>query len=171
MSFILLYIIIGSCHSLRPLILVSYLSLQAKVLNLSESEAVQKKDVKELFDFMKEQNIFEGIHTKYRLDKYEEAEWIGSFKPELIVLTWKRIILHGRVKEVPNEFGYNVPFLTNVQLLLLSEDAVDCIDNPRAVESSVLKSALDGSYYKTHPVVLKHPKALGFIIYVDDDCL
>lgn len=137
-------------------------------MNLSRNETVRKDAIVKLFDFMKQQNIFEGVQSKHRLDIYEKKKWIGAFKVQLIVLSWKRHIVHGIPKQVPNEFGYCVPFLIQLESLLQCDDVLECIDNPKPAQDSLYRSALDGSYYKSHPVVLKYPKAMGFILYLDD---
>ena len=159
-----------SCHSwyiIQPF-LFSSLQFQAQILKLSESETVQKADIVKLFKHMKQQSIFEGVKTSYKLSIYEATHYGGHEKPILIVLTWKRIILHGMVKEVPSEFGYIVGFLKNLEALLQSDDVLHCIDNPKKTVDSQFKCALDGQYYKNHPLVLKYPDALAFILYVDD---
>lgn len=143
--------------------------LKSKILALSDDDSVTKADIESLFDLMDQQTLFEGVQTLHRRKKYQAAKW-KCLVPIKIVLSWKRAILHGKVQEIPEQFGYYVDFLKQLEALLQCDDILDCIDNPKKFSAEKLCCMLDGQYYQTHPVKLKHPRStfLGFIFYTDD---
>ncbi|XP_034249693.1 uncharacterized protein LOC117650394 [Thrips palmi] len=136
--------------------------LKARIFELSETDLVKKQDIESLFAYMNQQTIFEGVQTKYRLEKYQRANW-DALVPEQVVYAWKKILLHGKVRQVPAKFGYYVDFLKQLESILQCKDILNCVDNPKP-PSSIFKSALDGYVYQNHPVVQKHPSASNNIL-------
>ncbi|KAK3927031.1 Dual specificity mitogen-activated protein kinase kinase 1 [Frankliniella fusca] len=141
--------------------------MKARLLELSDGESVLKSDIESLFSILDQQSLFEGVQTYYRREKYKKANW-NVLIPKKIVLEWKRIILHGRVREVPDKFGYYIDFLSQLEALLQCDDILECLDNQQKLSASHLDSILDGQCYQTHEISLKFPGALAFVFYVDD---
>ncbi|KAK3924512.1 Heat-inducible transcription repressor [Frankliniella fusca] len=140
--------------------------LKARIFELSDSDFIQKKDIAELFSYINQQTIFEGVQTQYKLQRYQKAKW-DALVPRKVVFAWKRVLPHGKVRQVPSQFAYYVDFLEQLESILQCEDILNCVDNPKA-PSDEFRSALDGYIYHNHPVAQKHPNALGIILYLDD---
>ncbi|XP_018397610.1 PREDICTED: uncharacterized protein LOC108775677 [Cyphomyrmex costatus] len=64
-------------------------------------------------------------------------------------------------------YGYYLSLLSNLQRLLNNEQVRYCIDNPRNNED-VMKSVLDGQYYKLHEIFSKTSNSLAIILYYDE---
>ncbi|KAK3919251.1 NADPH-dependent 7-cyano-7-deazaguanine reductase [Frankliniella fusca] len=143
--------------------------LKSKILDLSEDDYVKKSDIESLFDFMDQQTLFEGVQTLYKRKLYQDSKW-KCLVPTKVVLSWKRIILHGKVKEIPDQFGYYVDFLKQLEAILQCDDILECIDNPKKLSAEKLCCILDGQYYQTHHVKVQHPNStvLAFNFFVDD---
>lgn len=138
-----------------------------KVDKLSEDDSVLKSEVIAMIDYVSQQTLFEGVQTAYKMEKYQQQLW-KALVPVQLVLTWKRIIVHGNVKEVPDDFAYYVDFISQLELVLQCKDILECIENPQVSSDNFIRSALDGYLYQNHPVTTKHPKAIGIIFYLDD---
>lgn len=57
--------------------------------------------------------------------------------------------------------------LDSLKRLLLNDEVRFCVENSRDGEN-LLKSLLDGSYYKNHPFFSRHENAIGIILYYDE---
>ncbi|KAK3933150.1 Putative protein tag-278 [Frankliniella fusca] len=140
--------------------------LKARIFSLSDSDSVKKLDIEELFSYLSQQTIFQGVKTKYRLEKYQKSRW-DAVVPRKLVFSWKRVLRHGKVSQVPDKFAYYVDFLEQLESFLQCDDVLYCVDHPKP-PSEQFKSAMDGYAYQNHPIVQKYPNALGIIFYVDD---
>ncbi|XP_052132175.1 uncharacterized protein LOC127751918 isoform X2 [Frankliniella occidentalis] len=141
--------------------------LKTKLFELSDGDAVQKSDMESLFSLLDQQSLFEGVQTLYKREKYKKEKW-SALIPKKVVLEWKRIVLHGRVREVPLHFGYYIDFLAQLEAVLQCDDILECLDSQKNVSASHLNSIIDGQSYQSHEVALKYPGALAFVFYVDD---
>lgn len=63
--------------------------------------------------------------------------------------------------------GYYLSLLSNLRRLLANEQVCYCVDNPRN-DGDVMKSVLDGQYYKLHEIFSKTPNSLAIILYYDE---
>lgn len=87
-----------------------------------------------------------GTHTKWK---------IGSTNvlPKIVDVTYK---------------AYVVPFLDNLQNLLMNEDILSNIDNPKQYEHGLYRTVLDGSYYRENEFFRNNSNSLAIIFYYDD---
>ena len=68
-----------------------------------------------------------------------------------------------------DDFGYYVPILTVLELLLNNEQVVLAeVETSHQITDSMLRDICDGSFFKEHPVFLKNPTALQIIGFYDD---
>lgn len=64
--------------------------------------------------------------------------------------------------------AYIVPFLDNLQNLLMNEEILSNIDNPKQHENGLYCTVLDGTYYRENEFFRNHNKSLATIFYYDD---
>lgn len=64
--------------------------------------------------------------------------------------------------------AYIVPFLDNLQNLLMNEEILSNIDNPKQHEDGLYHTVLDGTYYRENEFFHSHNKSLAIIFYYDD---
>lgn len=83
-------------------------------------------------------------------------------------LLWKR-----KGQKIPDlievdKTAYIVPFLKNLKNLFLNEEFGNNINNFEQLEDGVLRTVLDGSYYKENELFSETEKALAIILYYDE---
>jgi len=64
-------------------------------------------------------------------------------------------------------YGYYLSLLSSLQRLLANKQVRYCVDNPRN-DGNVMKSVLNGQYYKSHEIFSKTPNSLAIILYYDE---
>ena len=72
-----------------------------------------------------------------------------------------------QLKEV-EDMAYFVPFSKNLKNLLFNEEVRKNIENVNQEEVDLLKTVLNGSYYKENEFFRTNPKSLAIILYYDE---
>lgn len=165
---ILLSVILRACNIFEIYI---NLFLQQKIQNLFEERIgnINTEDVQVLFnETYPVAHFFTHVDSNYKLNKYID-EHLDFIAPQTVnvgqIRIWKR---KPTPKLIIKKFtGYYVPMLDSLKRLLLNQDVRFCVENPRH-GGNILKSLLDGFYYKNHPFFRLHEKALGIILYSDE---
>ena len=68
-----------------------------------------------------------------------------------------------------DDFGYYIPILAVLELLLNNEQVVLAeVETSHQSTDSMLRDICDGSFFKEHPVFSKDPTALQIIGFYDD---
>lgn len=67
-----------------------------------------------------------------------------------------------------DDFGYYIPILAVLELLLNNEQVLSEVDTNHQCTDGMLRDVCDGSFFKEHPVFAKDPTALQIIGFYDD---
>ncbi|KAE8738371.1 hypothetical protein FOCC_FOCC016149 [Frankliniella occidentalis] len=112
--------------------------------------------------------IFRSIDTRTKLQDFA-VNFMKLLVPEEIdmgrSLIWKKKPTIDLVEKV-DKFYY-MSFLPALQRLLQNKQVRDCVDNPKQ-SNNVMKSVLDGNYFKTHPFFSRFVVSLAIILYYDE---
>lgn len=117
--------------------------------------------------------IFDNIKTKKRLDKIlvDKFHMVSPIKIAISSGTkWKKKSLTNVLPEIIDITydAYIVPFLDNLKQLLMNEQILSNIENPKQYEDGLYRTVLDGSYYRKSEFFSNHNKSLAIIFYYDD---
>lgn len=148
-----------------------YLLLFFSVQNCFESkcgphDALSIQEISCVLNSYYGQNVFEGVETRKQLDSYIDC-YKGLVKPEKVVFSEKEVTKGTTTTKVPVEWGYYVPFLPSLELLLSNPEVLHDVENPLPHTPGVFRTSLDGGFYRNHPLVKKNPHTLAVEIYSD----
>jgi len=85
--------------------------------------------------------------------KWKKKRSLTNVHPEIIDITYD---------------AYIVPFLNNLKNLLMNEQILSNIENPKEYEDGLYRTVLDGSHYRENEFFCNHNKSLAIIFYYDD---
>jgi len=112
--------------------------------------------------------LFSKIDSKTKFDDYL-VENFHMLTPEEVPLgqawKWKRKPRLDLVEETRK--GYTIPLLDSLKRLLANDQIRYCVEIPRH-NGDVMKTVLDGAYYRTHPFFGTNINSLGIILYYDE---
>lgn len=114
--------------------------------------------------------VFEPIKSKWYLDKFlkNELSMISAEPLTLgVSLKWKRNQEIPHLEEVKEEV-FIIPFLKSLQNLLLNKEIRDNINQTNCINDGVLRTVLDGTYYRENEVFRQMEKPLAVILYYDE---
>ncbi|KAK3933036.1 Uracil-DNA glycosylase [Frankliniella fusca] len=133
----------------------------------AEHEGVlDSNEVNQVLNELIDCSAFEGLKSPDDILTYIKEEH-GVVMPEKVVFLRKDVLKGDKVVTEDVDFGYVVPFQPALKEVLSCPEVLECVKNPLPVKEGVFTSALDGYFYRNHPVVKEHPGTLGFNIYSD----
>lgn len=83
-------------------------------------------------------------------------------------LQWRQTAGSKRKATFKDDFGYYIPILAVLELLLNNEQVLAEVDTSHQSTDGMLRDICDGSFFKEHPVFSEDPTALQIIGFYDD---
>lgn len=116
--------------------------------------------------------VFSAVKSKHLLDKFL-TEKFGMIFPEKIKVgmshRWRRKETAPFVDLVEVEdIAYLIPFLESLKNLLNNDEIREMVENPRISEDGVLRTVLDGEYYRNNEFFKNNKNSLAIILYADE---
>jgi len=113
-------------------------------------------------------DLFSNVDSKSKLDTHLQKKF-EMIVPEAVELgkvwIWKKKPTPGLVEEMRK--GCCISFLESLRRLLSTRQVRYCVENPRPNEC-VMRTVLDGTFYKTHPFFSKNANALAVILHYEE---
>ncbi len=114
--------------------------------------------------------MFKNVCSEYKQDSFFKKH-MNYLAPKGVKMgsRLKRKKVHGVYRTVLQpSYGYYLPFLQNLRILLSMPEVQTCLLQDQINDTSQMKDARDGSYFKNHELFQSHQDALAVIAYVDD---
>lgn len=127
---------------------------------------VQKIIFDRCSDLLDEPLQFQNLNNRKQLENHFKK--LGLYiKPEAVRLGSRRILECDGHEENKAIFGYFVPFLPKLSIVLsLPEVRAQRVSSSE--NSDLMTSTLHGNFFKNHPFVQEHPDCLAFMLFSDE---
>ncbi|XP_058851954.1 uncharacterized protein LOC131699402 isoform X2 [Acipenser ruthenus] len=134
---------------------------------------LQEQDIDPSFigdDLMKE-DVFDGINTRFKLDRYARNHF-SYVEPKEVVLGHRighKKKNHKRQMTMVDDTFIYISLLDSLKQLLSSKPICDMILSPPLyADPSVLSNMCDGHIFRSHPLFVEHQTGLQILLYYDE---